>query len=69
MGSPYEITQMPRSHEAAWPYGFGVVRVYSPLEVRTKSPERFGHVKLPSSSRAHTCENLENMWVIPRHAV
>ena len=32
--------------------GLCVVRVYGPLEVRTKSPKRLGHMKLPSSSRS-----------------
>ena len=32
--------------------GLGVVRVYGPWEVRTKSPKCSGHIKLPSSSRA-----------------
>ena len=32
--------------------GLGVVLVYNPREVRTKSPKCLGHMKLSSSSRS-----------------
>ena len=49
--------------------GLGVVRVYGPWKIRTKSPKCLGHMKLPNSSRAPYGSKLENLWVMPRHAV
>ena len=49
--------------------GLGVVLVYGPWKVRTKSPKCLVTWSSQAVHGPHTGQKLDNLWVIPQHAV